>query len=192
MKILKHLIAIIILVLTVYMLINASLLYQKINFSFNKQKLTREKNKIIDYKLYRNNTIIIPQIGLEAPIIFPKEQNEHIILESLKTGIVHFPYTAKPGQPNNSVLIGHSANFWWNRGDFNTIFANLNKIKKDDPIFVVHKNKLHQYLVTEKIYINTTDLSILNQNNQSTITLLTCWPLGSDIKRLAIIGRLSK
>ena len=192
MKIVKHILIIATIILIAYLFINASSLYQKINFSINKQNLIQKENNIINQKLYQNNTLIIPNIGLEAPIIFPQEQNEEIILDELKKGVVHFPYTAKPGQPNNSVFIGHSANFWWNRGDFNTIFANLNQIKKDDSIFVAYKNKLYQCVVTEKIHINATDLSVLNQNNQSAITILTCWPLGSDIKRLAITGLLIK
>lgn len=189
----QHLFTILALILATYLLLNAPAFYQETNFKLTKQKKIKQTAKILNHKTYQNNTLIIPNLGISSPIIFIKEQNENIILENLKKGIVHFPYTAKPGKTGNSTYIGHSSNSLWNRGDYDSVFLNLNQIKKDDLIFIAYKNKLFKFKTFKKSYINQSDLSILNQDNKKKIiTLLTCWPPNTTLSRLAVQAKLTK
>ncbi len=192
MKLSKHIFIIFALILTSYLLINTPTIIHQTNFNLNKQKKIKKISKILNHKIYKNNTLIIPNLGISVPIIFIKNQNEKIILENLKKGIVHFPYTAKPNKIGNSVYIGHSSNFLWNRGDYDSVFLNLNQIKKDDLVFIAYKNKLYKYKTFQKFYLSPSDLSIFDQENNKIITLLTCWPPNTTLSRLAIQAKLIK
>lgn len=185
-KISKHIFIILAIILSTYLLFNTPTLISQTDFLINKKTKIKKVTKILNRKTYPNNTLMIPGLGISVPINFIKNQEENIILENLKKGIVHFPYTAKPNKIGNSVYIGHSSNFWWNRGEYNSIFSNLNQIKKDDLVFIVYKNKLYKYKTFQTFYINPSDLTIFNQTDNKIITLLTCWPPGTTFTRLAV------
>jgi len=191
-KISKHFFIIITLILSTYLLINAPIIINQTDLNFKKQKKIKQVTRILDHQLYKNNTLIIPNLGISAPIKFIKNQNEEIILENLKKGIVHFPLTSKPNKIGNSVYIGHSSNYFWNRGDYDSVFLNLNQIKKDDLVFIAYKNKLFKYKTFQKFYVNPSDLSIFNQTNNKIITLLTCWPPNTAFSRLAVQAKQIK
>ncbi|MFA6296445.1 MAG: sortase [Patescibacteria group bacterium] len=186
MKTTKHIFIILAIFIATYLLFNTPTLISQTDFLINKKTKIKKVTKILNHKSYENNTLIIPNLGISVPIKFIKNQNENIILENLKKGIVHFPYTAKPNKIGNSVYIGHSSNYLWNRGEYNSIFSNLNQIKKDDLIFIAFKNKLYKYKTFQTFYISPSDLEIFNQTNNKIITLLTCWPPGTTLSRLAV------
>ncbi|MDD3887530.1 MAG: sortase [Patescibacteria group bacterium] len=203
-KISKHFFIILVLILSTYLLINTPTIINQTDLNFKKQKKIKQATKILNHKSYNNNTLIIPNLGISAPIKFIKKparnathsvaggQNEEIILENLKKGIVHFPLTSKPNKIGNSVYIGHSSNSLWNRGDYDSVFLNLNQIKKDNLIFIAYNNKLYKYKTFQKFYISPSDLSIFNQTNNKIITLLTCWPPNTTFSRLAVQAKQIK
>lgn len=139
----------------------------------------------------------IDKIGVNAPMVWSKTDVETNMLKDLENGIAHFIGTATPGQKGNSIISGHSSNYIWAKGDYNYIFKDLNNLEKGDLITVstIQKNGRiinYSYKVSDK-YIAQPDEERIFQNTENpTLTLSTCWPLGTNFKRAIVKAELIK
>jgi len=132
------------------------------------------------------NTIIIPKIGVQAPIIWLSSNEESVILDALKSGVVHYAGTAKPGEIGNVFITGHSSYYWWSGGAYNHIFALLDKLVIGDQIIINFENVRYMYIVNDIDIVSPRDLSVLEPTPIPTLTLMTCTPLGTSFKRLIV------
>ena len=82
---------------------------------------------------YPDNTVLIPKIGVKAPILWDISSGE--VMDSLQKGVVHLGGTSRPGEKGNTFLTGHSSNYWWKGGDYNNVFALLPALGEGDDIF---------------------------------------------------------
>ena len=145
------------------------------------------KNKV---EISKNPTLIIPKLEIKAPIVFSTSNNEKQIDVDLRNGISHRFGTANPGQKGNVFLVGHSSNYPWEKGDYNQVFAYLNKLETGDILYVDYENKRYTYKVSEKKIVSPSDVSIENPSDDFRLTLMTCYPPGTTLKRLAVISEL--
>lgn len=130
--------------------------------------------------------IEIPKIKVSAPIVYEPSTAESAIQKSLQRGVVHYGNTPEPGQPGNSVIVGHSSNDWWEPGKYKFVFVLLDKMIVGDKFSINHKGKRYVYQVTSTKIVVPTDLSVLAQTDEPTVTLITCTPPGTSWKRLII------
>jgi len=133
-----------------------------------------------------DSQIVIPKIGITAPIIFLASRNEQEIQNNLTRGVVHYSGTAKPGEVGNSFITGHSSNFWWVKGNYNYVFVNLDKMAAGDQAKIYHNGKKYVYSVTEVKTVEPNDVSVVTQTDTPTLTLMTCTPPGTNWKRLIV------
>jgi LPXTG-site transpeptidase (sortase) family protein len=143
--------------------------------------------------------IVIPRINKNIPIVDVDTQNlvkrdwnalEKDMQKALQYGVIHYPGTAKPGTPGNIVITGHSSYFPWDSGRFKDVFALLHDLQTGDAVAIYSEGKKYIYKV-DKIYkINPSDLKILEQTRENRLTLMTCTPIGTNLKRLVIEARL--
>lgn len=139
------------------------------------------------------NTIYIPSIQIEAPLVYIDNHDESSIQEALKDGVVHYSETVRPGEPGNSYFVGHSSDLLWNEGDFKTIFALLPRVQKEERFYVSDgAEKLMTFKVIDTKIVLPTDLSVLDQGDytRKLITLQTSYPLGTALKRFLVIAEL--
>lgn len=131
-----------------------------------------------------NNRLKIVKIGVDVPIVWgaPFEQ----IVERLQDGVVHYDGMALPGENGNVFLTGHSSNFWWDKGKFNTVFANLDQVEEGDEIIATYQNVRYRYIVEKKFVVDPSRIEVLNPSDHSIITLMTCTPIGTTINRLIV------
>jgi sortase A len=128
----------------------------------------------------------IPKLGIETPVIQNVDPNDKKKYnEALKTGVLHFPGTTLPGQGSNIFIYGHSSSAV-DSGPYSKIFAPLDKLEKNDEILVLYNNQEYKYQVNEKNIVDKNDVSVLKPTQIETLTLMTCWPVGTDQKRLII------
>ncbi len=133
-----------------------------------------------------DNKIIIPKIGVTAPLVFPKTNVETEVLLALRGGVAHYYGTAYPGEPGNSVFFGHSSGDWWEAGNYKFIFVILEKLSVGD-IYEIHYNsRKYIYQVEETKVVAPTDLSVLNQTSYPSSTLITCTPPGTSWQRFVV------
>ncbi|MFA5827843.1 MAG: sortase [Candidatus Shapirobacteria bacterium] len=110
----------------------------------------------------------------------------------LKKTLVQYPQTALPGQLGNSVIFGHSVlPQFFNPKSYITIFSTLFRLKQGDEIYVNYDDIQYKYLVEEMFEVQPTDLSVLEQRfDGKYLTLITCSPPGTYLRRLIIKSRI--
>jgi LPXTG-site transpeptidase (sortase) family protein len=139
--------------------------------------------------------IAISKIGVNAPMVWSASDNEKDQLADLAKGVAHFPSTASPGQTGNMIVSGHSSNYVWAKGSFNYIFKNLNNLMPGDVVDVktVQQNGkafVYHYKISEKFTTTPDDSKIFENTSVPALTLSTCWPLRTNLRRLIVKGEL--
>lgn len=151
---------------------------------------TSYEDRIVIPSLKINAPVVEPELGLEALETKDWSSLEEQIHDTLLKGVVHYPGTAEPGQKGNAFLTGHSSNVFWEKSSFNTIFALLPKIKIEDDIFITYKQVQYHYRVVDKKEVSPSEVSILKQGEDHYLTLVTCTPVGTTLKRLVVTAEL--
>jgi LPXTG-site transpeptidase (sortase) family protein len=140
----------------------------------------------------KQNTLEIPKISIEAPIVFPTSSDNDIVTKTLDTGVVYYPGSVYPGQLGEIVILGHSAPVGWPKVKYDWVFSDLDKLAAGDVILVDLNNKQYKYIVRDKNIIKRgadVPTSTLSDNN-SVLTLISCWPPGKDYQRIAVSAEL--
>lgn len=141
--------------------------------------------------------VSIDKIGVGAPMVWSNDPEEKKLLADLQNGVSHYPKTASPGQNGNMIISGHSSNFVWAKGDYNHIFKNLNDLEAGDVVKIknIQQNGrviVYTYKITEKKITTADDQATFEQTDQPTLTLSTCWPIGTNLKRLIVKAEIVK
>ncbi len=142
-------------------------------------------------------SVKIDKLGVDAPMVWSKTDIEANMLKDLESGLSHFMKTAAPGQNGNMIVSGHSSNYAWAKGGYNHILEKLNDLQTGDLVTfqTVQKNGRiidYQYKITSKFVTTANDQKIFENTPNPTLTLTTCWPLGTNLKRLIIKAELVK
>jgi LPXTG-site transpeptidase (sortase) family protein len=142
-------------------------------------------------------TIKIDKIGVDAPMVWSKTDNDVNMLSDLENGLSHFVKTAAPGQMGNMIISGHSSNYIWAKGNYNHIFKDLNNLEVGDiiSIRIVQKNGRiidYQYKINDKFITAPNDEKIFANTPNPSLTLSTCWPLGTNLRRVIVKAELVK
>lgn len=136
--------------------------------------------------------IVIPKIGANTRVIPNVDPyDEAIYQEALSQGVAHAAGTVFPGDTGNMFIFAHSAANPVDADVYNAVFYLLNKLKKDDPVYVFYLGKRYTYIVDEVTIVNEDEVAYLqSSSDKKTITLMTCWPAGTTAKRLLVRGIL--
>lgn len=112
----------------------------------------------------------------------------------LTKSLIQYPQTALPGQLGNAVVFGHSVlPQFFNPKSYLTIFATLYKLEPGDEIYVNYGSIEYKYIVSKMFEVKPTDLSVLDQRfDQRLLSLITCSPPGTYLRRLVVQSVLSE
>lgn len=135
-------------------------------------------------------TIIIPKIGVQAPVFY--DVSYETIIEQLRNGVVRYEGTADLGQIGNVVLLGHSSDYLWSTGQYKTVFALLDKLTINDEIILPRGNNRYVYRVTQTKIFKPTELDVLQRTATPTLTLISCYPVGTTLRRIIVIAALAE
>jgi len=132
--------------------------------------------------------VIIPKIGANAHVIKNVDPYNSVIYQSALTGgVAHAKGSALPGQTGNIFLFSHSSADFLNATKYNSIFYLLSKMEKDDPIKLFYEDKEFSYLVQTKQIVASDAIQFLTYEAKAeTLTLMTCWPPGTSLRRLIV------
>ena len=134
----------------------------------------------------RGPLLTVPAIGVEAPIVFEPSFAEWKVQVALRSGVVHYGTTAKPGENGNVVILGHSSGQAWAPGNYKFVFTLLSKLQKDDVIYVDYNGTRYTYKVTGSVVVNPNDASQIQPTAKPTLSLVTCTPVGTSLSRLIV------
>ncbi|OGG26279.1 hypothetical protein A2960_04865 [Candidatus Gottesmanbacteria bacterium RIFCSPLOWO2_01_FULL_39_12b] len=122
-----------------------------------------------------------------------KIENANVVVgsEDLSKSLIHFT-GPQPGNFGTPVIFGHSTIPWlYNPKDYKTIFSKLPDLNKGDEILLTYDNISYRYQVFDMRITSPDDLSVLEQNyNSAYLTLVTCVPPGTYLKRLVVKAKL--
>ncbi len=170
----------------ILLLFKAPVIFNQANYSLHKPAATPAVAAAV---IPAEPTITIPKINVHAPVIYEPSVAEANVQKALEGGVVHYGNTAEPGQSGNSVIFGHSSNDWWEPGNYKFVFVLLDKLVPGDRFTVDYQSKRYTYEVTGSKVVIPTDLSVLTQTPEPTMTLITCTPPGTSWKRLVITAK---
>lgn len=140
--------------------------------------------------------ITIPSIGIDH---LPVEANvdsttESVYNQVLLTKLAHFKSTGLPISDikNNMLIYGHSAspNYNPNPKDPEVAFSFLPNLKVGDAITITMEGKDYNYVMASSKIVKPTDTSVITgARGKKTLTLVTCFPLGSNENRFVAVAR---
>lgn len=132
-------------------------------------------------------TISIPKLKITNAIV-------QIGGEDLMKSLIQYPGTSLPGQYGNTVIFGHSVlPQFFNPKDYKTIFSTLPTLSQKDEIFINFDGVEYRYQVVKMVETSPEDVSVLEQHYDGEyLSLITCVPPGTYLKRLVVRARLVK
>jgi len=145
---------------------------------------TSEDNKLQDIP----DQIIAPKIKVKAPIIFSDTYEEALNQKYLKKGVIIEKDSKGCGKKGNTLVSGHSSSRnIFRKGKYDTVFTLLDKLENGDYIVIYKDQRKFTYIVRYKKTVSRHDLKTVWQADfDYTLTLITCWPVGTDLKRLIV------
>jgi len=136
--------------------------------------------------------LTVKKLGIKKALV---ETNANHLNPDVALG--HYPNSALPGQTGNAFIFGHSVlPVFYNPKNYKAIFSTIDRLDAGDEIIVEYNNLKYVYLVEDRQVRKPIDVDPLAEFkpkylNESTITLMTCYPSGSKVMRLLVRGVLS-
>ncbi len=121
--------------------------------------------------------IQIPAINVDAPIV----QGDG--WEQLKKGVAQHSGTANPGERGNIVLSGHN-------DVYGEVFRYLDRLKAGDEITIYTFSRTYTYIVEGWILVEPSQVEVMAQTSDETLTLISCYPYLIDTQRIVVKARL--
>lgn len=137
-------------------------------------------------------SIVIPKINANSKIIKnvdPYDSSKYQV--ALTKGVAHSLTSSLPNQIGNVFLFAHSAGNWYQANQYNAVFYLINKLVTGDEIIIYYQNQPYHYLVSDSKLVNPDQVDYLKKySNNSQLTLMTCWPPGTTLKRQIVVAQL--
>lgn len=142
----------------------------------------RRSSETSTYTLTSYGTISIPSIDLELPVW------DGAGIVELRYGAGRMPLSCEVGCQGNLVIFGHRMR------RYGSIFNRLGEVAIGDSITITRNGSTFTYIVDETVTIDPSEISSYisreGEGDASTITLITCTPIGVGTQRLLVIGHL--
>jgi len=119
----------------------------------------------------------IPAIDVDAPVV------QGDTWEQLKKGVGQTLGTADPGENGNLVLSAHN-------DVFGQIFRDLDRLRPGDLVIVYTLQRQYVYSVAETRITEPTDVEVMLQTPDATVTLISCYPYMVDNQRIVVFAKL--
>ena len=137
-----------------------------------------------------NFSLIIPKISVNARVIENVDPiNEREYRAKLKEGVAHAKGSGLPNDDQTIFIFAHSSENFYESDQYNSIFYLLRKLESGDKFHIVYEGEIYDYEVLQRGVAQSETDDFLQDNDKYDIILMTCWPPGTDFKRLLVFGR---
>jgi len=131
--------------------------------------------------------LVIDKLGASSAVIKNVDSLDSRAYQlALRDGIAQAKGTSLPGEGGNIFLFAHSSADLMTAERYNSVFYLLHHLESGDHIKVYYLGKQYDYAVTDKRIVAPSDTSYLRPSTSEVLTLMTCWPPGTTLKRLII------
>lgn len=136
-----------------------------------------------------SSTLQMEQLKEPLPLVYSDTLEEEQLQEYLKEGAVVLPLGTSFGEPGNVVITAHSSG---NQafGPYRFAFAKLGELTEGNEFTIRTSVATYTYRVYGKEIVWPHEVDKLPNDDRSTVTLVTCWPLWTNFKRLLVHAEL--
>lgn len=163
---------------------------QKVTFA-DLLKQTPDLPPLFAVPVSTDSGLMIEKIEANSVVVAnvdPTKEKEY--MEALKQGIAHARGTVLPGETGNSYLFAHSTDAPWNISRYNAVFYLLRELERGDRITTFNQKKRIDWEVYDKKIVEPKDVEyLIAKYDKPVLTLQTCWPPGTTLKRLIILAK---
>jgi LPXTG-site transpeptidase (sortase) family protein len=155
---------------------------------------TEIKQDEIEQKIVKEEFWVkIPIIGASAEVkkdISPFDKNKYLpVLE--KDFVAQARGSGLPGSQDKAIyLFAHSSKEGVRMVRNNSVFYLLGELKNNDYIFIGYNGEIYKYKVYDQKIVGANDVDYLDykEEGKEILILQTCWPIGTDWKRLLVFA----
>jgi LPXTG-site transpeptidase (sortase) family protein len=116
-------------------------------------------------------------------------ENESQVKLALNKGVVLYPQSTLPGESGQTIILGHSAPANWPKIKYDWIFSRISDLEENDEIFLYFNQRKFSYYVKQKIFLEKgEELPGGLTGFKNTLILISCWPPGKDLRRIAVVA----
>lgn len=167
-------------------------------FPIAETEITYQLDKLKDEKieavvpLDTDFGIVIPKLKINSKVVQDvNPYNADIYQKALTQGVAHAKGSSLPGEDGNIFIFSHSSENFYEATRYNSIFYLLPKLEIGDTITLFYKNKQYDYTVSEKKIVDPSAIGfLLPESDKPQLTLMTCYPPGTNLKRFIIVANL--
>jgi len=160
-----------------------------------KTKVTEIKIEDQKVKDPENFYVSIPKIGAYSEVkinVDPFNDKEYLpILDN--NLVAHAKNTSLPGlgKGKTTYIFAHSSQQGLSRVRNNSVFYLINELKSGDIIFIKEQDMAYTYVVYDKKVVSKKEIFYIGFRDPENEVLLlqTCWPIGTDWKRLIVFAK---
>lgn len=140
------------------------------------QEEEKEKNPVDKYLQGKelSGVIEIPKLGVVAAILEGTDDT------ALKYTVGHYPGTANPGEKGNYVLLGHR-NYVYGH-----YFRRIDELNPGDEVIIKKDLETYTYLVSESFVVSPEEVWVLEDTEETVLTMITCTPIITYTDRLIV------
>ena len=158
-------------------------------------------SELTQWELQRAWGISVPTLGIRAPVLLPSQKYwssrawdlmEEQMQVGLNYGTVAYPHSVAPGGNGSLIIAGHSSppTEASKRSIYGDVFAQLPAINIGEDVTISSGGRSITYTVEDKIIVKPSEVSILEQqDDESLLKLITCYPVGTTKNRMIIIAK---
>jgi len=103
--------------------------------------------------------------------------------EQLKKGVAQNIGSADPGESGNVVLSAHN-------DVYGELFRFLDKLQAGDQVILYTQQRQYTYVVDNTVIVEPTQVEVMAQTPNPTVTLISCYPYLIDKQRIVVFARL--
>ncbi len=140
----------------------------------------------------RKDILTIPRINITAPIITAATDDSKVITGLLDSGVVIYPGSVPFGQTGQTVILGHSAPEGWPKIKYEWVFSKLNDLEEGDMVVVTYNFETRYYEVAGKSVVMPQSGVPKATVEGNSLMLVSCWPPGKDLKRIAVEAQIMR
>lgn len=183
------------------LIIFSPIMWKEIKYFFNKPN--KDVRIVLDAEGVSNKkdvlvvadpdfSIVIPKIGANSKIIPNVDStNSREYQVALSKGVAHAKGTPYPDEEGNSFYFAHSSDNFYNANRYNSVFYLLNKLEEKDNFYIVYEDIIYKYEIIEKSVVSPEAMEYMeSKDGERIVTLMTCWPPGTTINRMVVVGKL--
>ncbi len=180
-------------VFTYWPVIMQEIAYGKHQKDIEKEQKLPPSLRTVPTPIQTDFSIVIPKINANSPVIADVDATDSKEYQyALTKGVAHARGSALPGEAGNSFLFSHSSADFFLATRYNSIFYLLAKLIPGDLIYIYRSGRRYTFQVSAVKTVQPKDRSYMEKGSgsESTLTLMTCWPPGTDFMRKIILSNL--